>query len=86
MIYFYAKEQLLLAPLKYLTSSFLCTFFYLWMLLKTTSVQGPQTPSEAYRGLRGLMAASTQPLRPTWRPLKCSAVSAAPFPPHDLTL
>ena len=26
-------------------------------------LQGPQRPSDAYRGLRGLMAASTQPLR-----------------------
>ena len=49
-------------------------------------LQGPQRPLEAYRGLRGLMSASTQPLRPNWRPLKCSAISAAPFPPHDLTL
>ena len=34
MIYFYAKEQLLLAPLKYLTSSFLCTFFIYRCFLK----------------------------------------------------
>ena len=41
MIYFYAKEQLLLAPLKYLTSSFLCTFFIYRCFLKPPVIRLP---------------------------------------------